>query len=1032
MSSTIKVNDSRTGSVKDASLPGAHDLIIDYFEPVRFYGILEGGGGRPPSTASHAPSSHIASTIDSNRQGALSNLCTLRCPPRDGNSVLSDIAFGDGDATSGFVTESGELICIVQMLDMGPAGFCRARPNYRRPPTHHPFGDIVQGSKSGLGLNLIRDELSEHGSHQIDFVHDRWPRFLSQYQKLDVEIQLCVKDKRVIQHYILRSKDRINVKFGFNAAVNIDDGYMLSELKRACNINGGMFSTGGTAVALAGGAGGHVQFFASLFKDAQPVTLDLSVGEIDTPIHHDLPPSEYFQSNFPTDQHHFKWTSWLRQYEEISMLEGETRTMTAIYHFEFEKWSRSDVYSLHLMPKSLLGCDETEHRMKEEQYMRDLEAATTLGPEASEQFVSDLPVYKEAVPFSNWGGQATSSQRLLGLEWMDSERDYLPYEMQSVFEERFADIRKSISQKHGKVPLSNNIHALAEIIFLLTRQAHKILGMALLDTRDFADTDLKEYLQSNILRICQGHLDWCFYIAQLTPTLTWTSQCRPFGSRISNQVDLAQGAIHFLKLFEATKNLKLGMGYISQLLVRRLESWIDHLHVCQTSKAGLWAASTKVEKLLKMEDSFEFLHDITIPCYYLCDAVLIWQATSAVYDMMKAARSDPDCNSDVLRRLDSIELLYFRNAISSEEMRSKILERFSYDHTFPTLELVHTHDEVSSTPTAKRLLAFSRNGTQKPRFYWNSESMILCEGYDWGFFSELPASQTLHSSGIPNGESRFEQWWSSLNLQKYQQASLWKKPNRYMLALILASNSDFSIDGSKDSRAIFEQCYKVLLRCVLAGGIMATSIDPLTQSPLYMPLGSTASIFDVPHYLLRQQYRDILIDPISEYMKISGLSVENSEEMKKRLSRNYRHEKSVRSLRKRGFYAIVDKAKVVSNPCEPDWLFHDLDIFTDEGRSCDEKDLEEIVDDWQNTYRVELKDMQNFIKRLKRLWISDRASFQRESREPRSLAVVCDVVKSNANGGRKDIRETWKRPRELLEMLRFEPRRKSDIKKRLM
>lgn len=553
----------------------------------------------------------------------------------------------------------------------------------------------------------------------------------------------------------------------------------------------------------------------------------------------------------------------------------------------------------------------------------------------------------------------------------------------------------------------------------------------LLNTSDFADTSLKDYLQSIILRTCKGHLDWCFNIAKLTHTLTWTSQCRPFGSQVSSQVDIVQGAIHFLKLFEATENLNLGKDYLSDTLAKRLESWMDHLHTCRTSKAGLWAASTKLEELQKHEDSYVFLYNISIPCYYLCDAVLIWQATSAVHGMMTTALSKSDRKSDATRKLESIEMHHFHNATSLEEMRSLILERFSYDHTFPILESVHTYNEDDSNRTAGRLLAFSRNGTQKPRFYWNSESMNLCEGYDWGFFSELPASQALNNLGIPNRQRRLEQWWSSLNLQRFQQASLWKKPNRYVLALILASNSDFSIDGSIDLKGIIEQCYKVLLESVLAGGTMARSINPLTQSPLYTPLGTTTSTFDVPHYLLRQQYRDILIRPNSEYMKISGLNLENSDETKKRLSRNYKHEKSMRSLRKRGFYAIVDKGQVVTNPCEPDWLFNDPDFFTDEERPCDQNALQAMVTGWEETYRNrDLSDMKNFIGRLTEFWNTDISSFQRESRLT-SLTFVDDVVKSDGKGSRKMVREFYCWPRELLELLRS-PRKKSDIKKRLM
>ena len=469
MSSTGRDNDPPTGSVEDDPSPGTHALISDDLEPILFCGILEEGGGNHSSAASHAQSSHNSATVDLNRQGVLSNQCTLRSPPRDGKSIRSDIAFGDGDGTSGFVNESGELICIVQMLDMGPTGLFRARPNYRIPSptddsssplrTDHPFGDIIQGKKLGLGLNLIRDELFEHGSHQIDFVHDRWPRFSSHYQKLDVETQVCIKDNRVIQHYILRSKDSINVKFVFNAAVSIDDPYMSSELKGACNINGGIFSTGGTAVALAGGAGGHVRFFASLFKDAQPTTLDLSDREINQPAYYDLPSPDYFRSDRQVDENLYKWAFWLSQYEEVAMLEGETRTMTGIYHFEFENWSRDDIYALHLIPEGLHGHDETAHRVREEQFMREFEDVKTFRPEASEQFAPDQSKifndHVEAVPFSNWGGQATASQRLFGLEWKKVYwKDLLPNGLQIEFAEKFSNIRRDISQKHSKIFLS--------------------------------------------------------------------------------------------------------------------------------------------------------------------------------------------------------------------------------------------------------------------------------------------------------------------------------------------------------------------------------------------------------------------------------------------------------------------------------------------------------------------------------------------------------------------------------------------------
>lgn len=55
----------------------------------------------------------------------------------------------------------------------------------------------------------------------------------------------------------------------------------------------------------------------------------------------------------------------------------------------------------------------------------------------------------------------------------------------------------------------------------------------------------------------------------------------------------------------------------------------------------------------------------------------------------------------------------------------------------------------------------------------------------------------------------------------------------------------------------------------------------------------------------------------------------------RRLAKNYRYEKSVRSHKKRGFYAVPNEVNIIEYPCEPDWLFDDPDIFTSEDRPYD-------------------------------------------------------------------------------------------------
>ena len=479
MSSDTAVVDFMPDNAKDPSSTPAQVSTTDDCEPIPFYGIFpEHRKGDAPvvSVGQAFPKAPEVSMIDPDKQKALDEKCILSALPRDSDSTRSDIAFGDGDGTSAFVNENGELISIVQMLNMGPCGFFRARPNYRLEfEEDGSFHDIIRGRKSGMGLSLVHDDLSDHRSNQIGFVHDRWPRISSRYKNWDLEIQLAIKDRRVIQHYILRSRHRVKVKFAFNAAYIIDTFYHIPDyIKGTCHVRGGTFTTGATAITLAGGAGGHIRFFASLFKDAKPATLDLS-SEKATSSENDPPPLGYSYSIEPTDSDRSDWVSNLIQDFEIEMLEGETRTVTAIYHFECEDWKRDQVYSLHLMPEDLPAYNEKKHRNKEKDFMEEYEkmkadsdygrarslleqGMQTLLAINSEELEEEKLGQREAqkmnqiVPFSNWGGEAFSSHRLFGLEWkLDKHgNEYMSLQSRSAFDKIFAQVRETISYGHGK------------------------------------------------------------------------------------------------------------------------------------------------------------------------------------------------------------------------------------------------------------------------------------------------------------------------------------------------------------------------------------------------------------------------------------------------------------------------------------------------------------------------------------------------------------------------------------------------------
>ena len=189
---------------------------------------------------------------------------------------------GDGEGTTAYVNERGELICALQMFDLGPLGLVRARPNYHRRSflNEHPFMTVINGMDHGMGPRVANVELLGSGSHGIDYLHDRWPRISSKYDQINIDVHLAIQDGRIIQQYIPQNIDKrttgtVDITIEFDIGLAVDAPYMkANKLKGACDVEGGVFTTGATAVAMAGGPGGCVQFFASLFEDTKPVALE--------------------------------------------------------------------------------------------------------------------------------------------------------------------------------------------------------------------------------------------------------------------------------------------------------------------------------------------------------------------------------------------------------------------------------------------------------------------------------------------------------------------------------------------------------------------------------------------------------------------------------------------------------------------------------------------------------------------------------------------------------------------------------------
>jgi hypothetical protein len=205
--------------------------------------------------------------------------CILHPPSKTPPDIRTDVALGDGQGTVAYANEFGELVCAVQLLDLGPSGLFQAKPNSSRAKNRDKdnLDGIIRGECPGIGLRLMDGvSLRDPTSCRVEFVHDQWPRFSYTSQSIDVEIQFAIVDRKVVQQYILRNNSDADadLEMGFDLGIRLESPYMkASQLIDTLEVDGGVFTTGPTGMVLAGGPGGYLQFSASLFDDGKGVPL---------------------------------------------------------------------------------------------------------------------------------------------------------------------------------------------------------------------------------------------------------------------------------------------------------------------------------------------------------------------------------------------------------------------------------------------------------------------------------------------------------------------------------------------------------------------------------------------------------------------------------------------------------------------------------------------------------------------------------------------------------------------------------------
>jgi hypothetical protein len=395
------------------------------------------------------------------------------------------VALGDGQGTVAYVNEFGELVCAVQLLDLGPSGLFQAKPNSRRAKNRDKdnLDRIIRGERPGIGLRLTDGPFPrDPASCRVEFVHDQWPRFSYTSQSIDVEVQFAIVDSKVVQQYILRNSSDadLDLEMGFDLGIRLESPYMkANKLVDTLEVDGGVFTSGPTGMVLAGGPGGYLQFSASLFEDGKGVPL--SPRKYPRDISHGSDSSESGGSGPENSQSENSGSGssdsdssgsdsadsddsdsdtepegrdisrrnlgGLVHVLNVRIDVGQERRFTAVYQFQHGCWSLDQVHSMHLITYPSFDADQNTLKALDKGF-RDAyckaksggnfaEAKKTLEEgilghsdvsrevdETQKQGSRDHKSSPSTKLFANWGGEDPSSIRLFGLEWQQSQRSH--------------------------------------------------------------------------------------------------------------------------------------------------------------------------------------------------------------------------------------------------------------------------------------------------------------------------------------------------------------------------------------------------------------------------------------------------------------------------------------------------------------------------------------------------------------------------------------------------------------------------------
>ena len=400
-------------------------------------------------------------------------------------------------------------------------------------------------------------------------------------------------------------------------------------------------------------------------------------------------------------------------------------------------------------------------------------------------------------------------------------------------------ICKSLSNKYHPVYLANLIsYIFRYLLFMhqLVKKGEYVSQYVKSRTGD-DDASMFNKLQGQIKEACAGHLRWCFNQNVFLARQSWPAP-PVTGSDTSESDDRPSakfflGGLQMLKLFEFSKVFTEETKLVKECLQMGTMLWLETLDTERDERSRLWYKDTRRTYITWGGRRGQGSEWINLPEYRIGDLIYIWKALKSLEAMSRQFKQEKDDSLDTVRTLENLKL-------RAHDVREITLQRFIYepqdarlnkrDVTNPYNQRGPEQDMAKTEPAPVSFAIAVRRSRERDRRLFYAKDAMLHDGIEWNFFKNDISIEAYSATNEPRQVDVQLSWQNTMEEQGIDQETIWRKPLRYALAIVMA-NHHISLDNSKTPDQLAKLSWERLLRCVMPHGLFANELDRDTKLP---------------------------------------------------------------------------------------------------------------------------------------------------------------------------------------------------------